>query len=59
MYRVKNDFVDSTIGKLLKGKELEQSERSDVLFRLGYLEKIEYKTKVVETKPKKRRNKKK
>ncbi len=58
MYKVKNSFNDSTMGFLKKNKELKQSDRADVLFRLGYLEKVEYKTKVVEYEPKKRKNKK-
>ena len=58
MYKVKNDFIDSTLGKLKKNQKIE-GDRADVLFRLGYLEKVKYKTKVVESEPKKRSNKKK
>ena len=58
MYKVKNDFTDSTMGFLKKNKPVEQSDRADVLFRLGYLEKVKYKTKVVESEPKKRKTKK-
>ncbi len=59
MYKVKNDFTDSTMGFLKKNKTLDKSDRADVLFRLGYLEKVKYKTKVVESEPVKRKNKKK
>ena len=59
MYKVKNDFNDSTMGFLKKNKPVEQSDRADVLFRLGYLEKVKYKTKVVESEPVKRKTKKK
>jgi hypothetical protein len=58
MYKVKNNFTDSTLGFLEKGQPVEDSERAKVLHRLGYLEKVEYKTKVVESTPKKRKPKK-
>ena len=59
MYKAKNDFVDSTLGSLQKGQKVEDSGRAKDLCVLGYLEKVTYKTKVVETQPKKRRTKKK
>ena len=58
MYKAKNGFIDSALGSLQKGQKVTDSPRAEDLFRLGYLEKLEYKTKVVERTPKKRKTKK-
>ncbi len=57
MYKAKKDFRCSTLGILKKGQEVEDGERATSLCRLGYLERVEYKTKVVERKPLKRKTK--